>query len=179
MERRSGVARPLLWMAHAPGLRFDGDRDTFASGANRPKRGAHSKYLQESRTSHNCSCTYRITRDPSVSHLFPSTEPSFFPRGSSNSTPAQTPEANSVTPTYRKVPALLPLLLDTMTLSPMRRSPLVVVEMEASTTRKLNYLIGSRKLFSSQVKKSSLHTHLTADDASYAAIRRECTPGSR
>ena len=45
-ERRSGVARPLLWMAQAPGLRFDGDRDTFEIGANNPKRGAHSKYLK-------------------------------------------------------------------------------------------------------------------------------------
>lgn len=65
-------------------------------------------------------------------YLFPSTDPSFFPSGSSSSTPAQTPGANSVTPTYRKVPALLPRLLDTITRSPKRRSPFVVVEIEAS-----------------------------------------------
>lgn len=46
-ERRIGVWRPLLCIAHWPGLRFDGDLDTLEIGANRPKRGEHSKYLEE------------------------------------------------------------------------------------------------------------------------------------
>lgn len=47
LERRNGVARPLLWIAQAPGLWLDGDLDTLDIGANKPKRGAQSKYLKE------------------------------------------------------------------------------------------------------------------------------------
>lgn len=57
-----------------------------------------------------------------LNYLTPDTDPSFLPRGSSNSTPHQSPGANSVLPKKRRVPGLLPWLLMTITRSPGRRS---------------------------------------------------------
>lgn len=51
-----------------------------------------------------------------MTHRFPATAPSFFPSGSSSSTPAQTPLAKSVSPTYFNTPGLEPLI---NTLSPI------------------------------------------------------------
>lgn len=54
-------------------------------------------------------------------HLFPATVPSFFPKGSSSSTPAHSPAAKSVWPRYLRIPVLLgPAELDTWTRSPSR-----------------------------------------------------------
>lgn len=61
-DRRKGVARPLLWMAHAPGLRFDGDRVTFDIGANKPKRGEHSKYLKRGSKTLKHQCGSKLRR---------------------------------------------------------------------------------------------------------------------
>ena len=49
-------------------------------------------------------------------HLLPATAPSFLPKASSSSTPAQVPLAKSVSPTYFRIPGLDPL---TNTLSPI------------------------------------------------------------
>uniref|UniRef100_A0A6B0UXI9 Putative secreted protein n=1 Tax=Ixodes ricinus TaxID=34613 RepID=A0A6B0UXI9_IXORI len=72
-------------------------RATLCSGANRPCRAGHRKYF------------------------VPATEPSFLPTGSSSSTPAHCPVANSVGPMKRRVPAFMPDEAFTMTRSPTRR----------------------------------------------------------
>lgn len=59
------------------------------------------------------------------SNLFPPTEPSFFPLGSSNSTPHHSPAANSVHPMNRRVPILDPWLDFIITLSPSLKSTCV------------------------------------------------------
>lgn len=68
---------------------------TRATGANRPYLSLHSKYF------------------------LPATEPSFFPLGSSNSTPDQMPSAKSVFPTKRRMPCFIPVVLLMMTRSPI------------------------------------------------------------
>jgi len=99
-ERRSregvaGVVVELRRGVAAPPVNLD----TLAIGANRPYFCVQSKYL------------------------FPATDPSFFPLGSSSSTPAQSPSANSVTPLYRRTPNLTPVVLLITTLSPIFSSP--------------------------------------------------------
>uniref|UniRef100_A0A1Y1K353 Uncharacterized protein n=1 Tax=Photinus pyralis TaxID=7054 RepID=A0A1Y1K353_PHOPY len=69
-----GGRRAPECMAQFPGLYFKGDLLTFVTSENKPYCGRHSKYLT------------------------PSTDPSFFPRGSSNSIPHHSPSANSVAP---------------------------------------------------------------------------------
>lgn len=60
-------------------------------------------------------------------HFLPATEPSFLPTGSSSSTPAHWPVANSVGPIKRRVPAFMPDEAFTMTRSPTRRPQSVKV----------------------------------------------------
>jgi hypothetical protein len=88
----------------APGLCLDGDLLTLEMGAKSPKCGRHSKYL------------------------FPSTEPSFFPLGSSSSTPTHSPGAKSVRPMYLTVPILEPWVLLMITRSPILKSTCVALE---------------------------------------------------
>ena len=72
---------------------------TLCNGANIPYLAAHSKYR------------------------FSPTEPSFLPMAESNSTPAHSPAANSVGPMNLKVPVLVPVWLETITLSPNFKGP--------------------------------------------------------
>jgi len=98
-SRDCGRCRLLvLWTTQLPRPRFDGDFDTFEIGAKRPKFGRQSQYL------------------------FPSTDPSFFPLGSSNSTPHHSPLAKEVNPIYLNVPIFEPWLDLIMTLSPILKS---------------------------------------------------------
>lgn len=55
-------------------------------------------------------------------YLIPSTEPSFFPRGSSNSIPHHSPGANWVDPRYLRTPNLEPCPLLIITRSPIFKS---------------------------------------------------------
>lgn len=96
-------------------------RVTLWTGANRPYLGRHWKYLRRRTggTNWNLSwpadswfkiylydwCCYN--RFVSV-HLVPATAPSFFPRGSSSSTPHHSPLAKSVSPRNRTTPAFVP-----------------------------------------------------------------------
>ena len=50
----------------------------------------------------------RKTKFQQQTHLVPATAPSFFPRGSSNSTPHHSPLAKSVSPRNRTTPAFVP-----------------------------------------------------------------------
>ena len=72
---------------------------TLCKGANIPYLAAHSKYR------------------------FSPTEPSFLPIAESNSTPAHSPAAKSVVPMNLKVPVLVPVWLETITLSPNFKGP--------------------------------------------------------
>ena len=92
---------------------------TLCNGAKSPNLGLHSKYL-----------------------LSP-TDPSFFPIGASNSTPAQSPAAKSVGPRYLSVPVFVPAVwLDTITLSPSFTGPPIAEEATLDTEPK----IASKKL---------------------------------
>lgn len=82
----------------APGLYLEGDLLILDIGAKSPKFGRQSKYL------------------------LPATEPSFFPLGSSSSTPTHSPGAKSVGPMYLTMPILEPCVLLMMTLSPILKS---------------------------------------------------------
>lgn len=88
-------------------------RVTLWTGANKPNLGKHWKYLWSKRirevNSLQVRCVPRRTKTVTVApHLVPATAPSFLPRGSSSSTPHQSPLAKSVSPRNRTTPALVP-----------------------------------------------------------------------
>lgn len=71
------------------------------------------------RVSFSIFCIIRWKND---ADLLSPMDPSFFPTGSSSSTPHHSPAAKSVMPKYLRTPVLLPWLDDTITLSPILRS---------------------------------------------------------
>lgn len=93
-------------------LRANGERLTLASGTKSPWLAGHVKYLRRNSVSLFC-----LQVNPSHSHLFPPTIPSFLPEASSSSIPHQVPCAKCPSPMYRRCPRRLPVCDLTMTRS--------------------------------------------------------------
>lgn len=79
-------------------------------------------------------------------NLLPPTVPSFLPMGSSNSTPAHSPVANSVVPMKRRWPTLDPCCDLTITRSPSWKLTLDIVEIMLPSGDAISLVIGGKSI---------------------------------